>query len=97
VFAYSAHALWSSFRPVGGWELPKPLVVPLNGLAAGATGTVFGLKASSTMDEAKAQCTGSGFKYPSNCSDSSVRSASRKRDWSSTRRRRSFFTGGGNL
>jgi uncharacterized protein len=46
VFAYSAHALWSSFRPVGGWALPKPLVVPLNGLAAGATGTVFGTMAS---------------------------------------------------
>lgn len=46
VLIYSVHALWSSFRPVGGWEMPKPLIVPFNGLAAGATGTVFGTMAS---------------------------------------------------
>jgi uncharacterized membrane protein YfcA len=46
VFAYSAHALWSSFRPVGGWRMPERLVVPVNGLAAGTTGTVFGTMAS---------------------------------------------------
>lgn len=46
VFAYAAHTLWSSFRPAGGWRLPEPLVVPFNGLAAGATGTVFGTMAS---------------------------------------------------
>ena len=46
VFVYSVHALWSSFRPAGGWEMPKRLVVPFNGLAAGATGTVFGTMAS---------------------------------------------------
>jgi uncharacterized membrane protein YfcA len=46
VFVYSAHALWSSFRASGGWEMPKSLVVPFNGLAAGATGTVFGTMAS---------------------------------------------------
>jgi uncharacterized protein len=46
VFAYAAHALWSSFRPAGGWRMPERLVVPFNGLAAGATGTVFGTMAS---------------------------------------------------
>lgn len=46
VFVYSAHALWSSFRPVGGWRMPQRLVVPVNGLAAGVTGTVFGTMAS---------------------------------------------------
>jgi len=46
VFVYAARALWSSFRPVGGWRLPPRLVVPVNGVAAGATGTVFGTMAS---------------------------------------------------
>jgi uncharacterized membrane protein YfcA len=46
VFLYSAHALWTTFRPAGGWELPQRYVVPFNGLAAGATGTVFGTMAS---------------------------------------------------
>ncbi len=46
VFFYAAHALWSSFRPVEGWRLPPSLVVPVNGVAAGATGTVFGTMAS---------------------------------------------------
>ena len=46
VLIYSVHALWSSFRPAGGWDMPKPLIVPFNGLAAGATGTVFGTMAS---------------------------------------------------
>jgi uncharacterized protein len=46
VLVYSAHALWSTVRPAGGWEMPKSLVVPVNGMAAGATGTVFGTMAS---------------------------------------------------
>jgi hypothetical protein len=46
VFVYAAHALWSSFRPVGGWRLPPRLVVPVNGVGAGVTGTVFGTMAS---------------------------------------------------
>jgi uncharacterized membrane protein YfcA len=46
VFVYAAHALWSSFRPAGGWRMPERMVVPFNGLAAGATGTVFGTMAS---------------------------------------------------
>jgi uncharacterized membrane protein YfcA len=46
VFLYSVHALWTTYRPAGGWEMPKRLVVPFNGVAAGATGTVFGTMAS---------------------------------------------------
>jgi len=46
VFVYAVHALWSSVRPVRGWRLPPRLVVPVNGVAAGATGTVFGTMAS---------------------------------------------------
>jgi hypothetical protein len=57
----------------GGVQRAFAIVAAALGVAGVATGTVFGLKASSTMDEAKAQCTGSGFKYPNNCSDSSVR------------------------
>jgi serine/threonine-protein kinase len=57
----------------GGVQRAFALVAAALGVAGVATGTVFGLKASSTMNEAKAQCTGSGFKYPNNCSDSSVR------------------------
>ena len=57
----------------GGVQRAFAIVAAALGVAGVATGTVFGLKAGSTMDEAKAQCTGPGFKYPSNCSDSSVR------------------------
>jgi uncharacterized membrane protein YfcA len=46
VFLYAVHALWTTYRPAGGWEMPKRLVVPFNGVAAGATGTVFGTMAS---------------------------------------------------
>lgn len=57
----------------GGVQRAFAIVAAALGVAGVATGTVFGLKASSTMDEAKAQCTGAGFKYPNNCGDSSVR------------------------
>jgi hypothetical protein len=57
----------------GGVQRAFAIVAAALGVAGVATGTVFGLKASSTMDEAKAQCSGAGFKYPNNCSDSSVR------------------------
>jgi hypothetical protein len=57
----------------GGVQRAFAIVAAALGVAGVATGTVFGLKAGSTMDEAKAQCTGPGFKYPNNCSDSSVR------------------------
>jgi hypothetical protein len=57
----------------GGVQRALAIVAAALGVAGVATGTVFGLKAGSTMDEAKAQCTGPGFKYPSQCSDSSVR------------------------
>ena len=57
----------------GGVQRAFAIVAAALGVAGVATGTVFGLKASSTMDEAKAQCTGSGFKYPSHCGDNSVR------------------------
>lgn len=56
----------------GGVQRAFALVAAAIGVAGVATGTVFGLKASSTMNEAKAQCAAPGFKYPS-CSDSSVR------------------------
>jgi len=46
VLIYSTHALWSSFRPAGSWQMPGRMVVPFNGLAAGATGTIFGTMAS---------------------------------------------------
>lgn len=57
----------------GGVQRAFAIVAAALGVAGVATGTVFGLKAGSTMDEAKAQCSGTGFKYPNNCSDSSVR------------------------
>jgi uncharacterized protein len=46
VFVYAARSLWTSFHPAAGLRLPERLVVPVNGLAAGATGTVFGTMAS---------------------------------------------------
>jgi uncharacterized membrane protein YfcA len=46
VFIYSAHSLWSTLRPNAGLRMPPRLVVPVNGVAAGATGTVFGTMAS---------------------------------------------------
>lgn len=46
VFLYAARSLWTSFRPSAGPRLPERLVVPFNGVAAGATGTVFGTMAS---------------------------------------------------
>jgi hypothetical protein len=56
----------------GGVQRAFALVAAALGVAGVATGTVFGLKASSTMNEAKAQCAAPTFKYP-NCNDSSVR------------------------
>jgi hypothetical protein len=56
----------------GGVQRAFAIVAAALGVAGVATGSVFGLKASSTMNEAKAQCAAPGFKYPS-CSDSSVR------------------------
>jgi hypothetical protein len=46
VFIYAARSLWTSFHPAAGARLPERLIVPVNGLAAGATGTVFGTMAS---------------------------------------------------
>ena len=46
VFIYAAHSLWSTLRPEAKWRMPPRLVVPVNGVAAGATGTVFGTMAS---------------------------------------------------
>jgi uncharacterized membrane protein YfcA len=46
VFVYAGHSLWTSVRPSHGLRLPAALVVPVNGVAAGATGTVFGTMAS---------------------------------------------------
>lgn len=46
VFAYSANALWSTLRPASTLRMPENLVVPFNGVAAGATGTIFGTMAS---------------------------------------------------
>lgn len=46
VFAYSANALWSTLRPSSKFRMPEKLVVPVNGIAAGATGTIFGTMAS---------------------------------------------------
>jgi hypothetical protein len=48
------------------------IVAAAVGVAGIATGTVFGLKAGSTMSQAKAQCAAAGLEYP-NCNDSSVR------------------------
>jgi hypothetical protein len=56
----------------GGVQRAFAIVAAALGVAGIATGTVFGLKAGSTMDEAKTQCSAPAFKYPS-CSDSSVR------------------------
>jgi uncharacterized membrane protein YfcA len=46
VFVYAAHSLWSTLRPDRGLRMPAGLVVPVNGVAAGATGTIFGTMAS---------------------------------------------------
>jgi len=46
VFVYAGHSLWGTLRPARGVRLPPALVVPVNGVAAGATGTVFGTMAS---------------------------------------------------
>lgn len=46
VFIYAAHSLWTTLRPHAAFRMPRGLVVPLNGVAAGATGTVFGTMAS---------------------------------------------------
>jgi uncharacterized membrane protein YfcA len=46
VFVYAALSLWSSLLPRARLRMPPRLVVPLNGVAAGATGTVFGTMAS---------------------------------------------------
>jgi uncharacterized membrane protein YfcA len=46
VFIYSANALWSTLRPSSRIGIPERLVVPFNGVAAGATGTIFGTMAS---------------------------------------------------
>src|SRR5690349_20861221 len=46
VFLYSANALWATLRPSSTLSMPKRLVVPFNGVAAGATGTIFGTMAS---------------------------------------------------
>lgn len=57
----------------GGVQRAFAIVAAAIGVAGVATGTVFGLKAGSTMNEAKSQCAAPGFKYPSHCSESSVR------------------------
>ena len=46
VFVYAAHSLWSTLRPGSTPRMPPGLVVPVNGVAAGATGTIFGTMAS---------------------------------------------------
>ena len=46
VFLYAARSLWMTFHPSSAPRMPERLVVPVNGLAAGATGTVFGTMAS---------------------------------------------------
>lgn len=46
VFVYAARSLWTTFHPSSAPRMPERLVVPVNGLAAGATGTVFGTMAS---------------------------------------------------
>ncbi len=46
VFLYSANALWSTLNPHRVSRMPAALVVPVNGIAAGATGTIFGTMAS---------------------------------------------------
>lgn len=56
----------------GGVQRAFALAAAALGVAGIATGTVFGLKAGSTMNEAKAQCAAPGYQYPS-CGDSSVR------------------------
>jgi hypothetical protein len=42
VLGYGSHALFSSFRPKTGWQLPLRLMRPVIGATAGISGTLFG-------------------------------------------------------
>jgi len=46
VIGYGAHALWSTTRPAGAWQIPPRLVAPVATLLGGAVGTTFGTMAS---------------------------------------------------
>ena len=46
VFAYAAHSLWSTLGPRQAPRMPAALVAPVSGVAAGATGTIFGTMAT---------------------------------------------------
>jgi uncharacterized membrane protein YfcA len=46
VIGYGAHALWSTARPAGTWQISPRLVAPVANLLGGAVGTTFGTMAS---------------------------------------------------
>lgn len=80
--------------PVSGGGVQRAFAVAAAalGVAGVATGAVFGLKASSTTNEAKSQCAGPDFEFPS-CNESAVRlreEASQSRQISTI----SFIAGG---
>lgn len=46
VFLYAAYALWSTYRPASGRQIPARLLSAVSGIVSGAVGTIFGTMAT---------------------------------------------------